>query len=96
VFHRNWTPRDCSTLTSQLVTSKLSRQRANGVRSAVTDKNQACSRSALDPASPARAARSGDQLSGRGSTLTRWRPQQRPPTVQFNALSIARESEDAS
>jgi hypothetical protein len=79
-FPRNRTARGSSSVTSQFV--RL---------------NSAFSRSALElTCSPARAAVGEDQLPGRGSTLTRWRPEQRPPTVQVNAQSIARESEDAS
>jgi hypothetical protein len=96
-FHRDRAPTSNSSLTSQLVTSHPPRPSADVMRSVTTDNPKACSRSALELiCSPARAAVGEDQLPGRGSTLTRWRPKQRPLTVQFNAQSIARESEDAS
>jgi len=55
--------------------------------------NMPCSHSGLEPAcSSAHAADGGDHGTECGSSLTRWRS----PTVQFNAQSIAGESENAS
>jgi len=63
----------------------------HGRRSSYT--NMLCTRSGLELAwSTARAAAGGDFVRGRGRPLTRWRP----PTVQSNAQSSARELENAS
>ena len=89
----SWRPRASSNLTSRFVTLNPARQSADAMRFSVVYTNTVCTHPGLEPVcSSARAATGGDHAPGRGSPLTRWRP----PTVQFNAQSSARELENAS
>ena len=91
-LHVDGTQRGCSRFTSQLVALHPAWRSSDAVHFSVAYTNMLCTRSGLEPAWSARAAAGGGRVPGRGRPLTRWRP----PTVQSNAQSSARELENAS
>jgi len=91
-LHVDGTQRGCPRFTSRPVALNPAWRSGDAVHVSAAYTNMLCTRSGLEPAWSARAAPGGDRVPGRGRPLTRWRP----PTVQSNAQSSARELENAS